>query len=77
MRLRSGFKPLGHWPVMSADEARAEALSTLRERVMRGSRVVARTEPVIAVPTPAKSAPEAGPRTTLQEVFSDTARPAS
>ncbi len=71
VRLRSGYKTLGHWPVMSADEARAEALSTLRERVMRGSRVVARTEPVIAVPTPAKSAPEAGPRTTLQEVFSE------
>lgn len=70
VRLRSGYKTLGHWPVMGADEARAEALNTLRERLVRGNRV-ARTEPVIAAPAPAKAVPEAGPRTTLQEVFNE------
>ncbi|VXC41973.1 conserved hypothetical protein [Pseudomonas sp. 9AZ] len=72
VRLRGSYRTLGHWPVMSAEEARAAALDALRARLGVTSRQdVARVE-VAPLPAPAL-APPAKPKTkpapTLQAVF--------
>lgn len=71
VRLRGSYRTLGHWPVMSAEEARAAALDALRARL--GSSL----QPVVPVETDATSEPvqatkpKAKPAPTLQAVFNE------
>src|SRR5690606_22267851 len=45
IRLRGSYRTLGHWPVMSAEEARAAALDALRARLgVTARQEVARVE---------------------------------
>lgn len=72
VRLRGSYRTLGHWPVMSAEEARAAALDALRARlgcVPRQHSVqvetVATREPALTLKPKSKPAP------TLQAVFNE------
>lgn len=72
VRLRGSYRTLGHWPVMSAEEARAAALDALRARLGVAARQdVARIE-VAPRPEPVRVAkPKTKPAPTLQEVFKE------
>ena len=70
VRLRGSYRTLGHWPVMSAEEARAAALDALRARLGVASRPDAARVEVAAPPAPAPAAkPKTKSAPTLQAVF--------
>lgn len=72
VRLRDSYRTLGHWPVMSAEEARAAALDALRARLgVTARQEVARVE-FAPAPEPVRaSKPKTKPTPTLQAVFNE------
>ncbi|WFC63667.1 hypothetical protein EWH21_18725 [Pseudomonas sp. REST10] len=72
VRLRGSYRTLGHWPVMSAEEARAAALDALKARLgVTARQEVARVE-VAPAPEPVRAPkPKTKPAPTLQAVFNE------
>nr|WP_017675205.1 tyrosine-type recombinase/integrase [Pseudomonas chengduensis] len=72
IRLKGSYRTLGHWPVMSAEEARAAALDALKARLgVTARQEVARVE-VAPAPEPVGAPkPKTKPAPTLQAVFNE------
>ncbi|KFX69060.1 hypothetical protein TMS3_0116405 [Pseudomonas taeanensis MS-3] len=68
--LRGSYRTLGHWPVISADEARAKALEVLRARLGVGEVAAPKVE-VIATAAPKKTKARVVAAPTLQAVFNE------
>ena len=72
VRLRGSYRTLGHWPVMSAEEARAAALDAMRARIGVTARQDVARVGVAPLPEPVRVAkPKTKPAPTLQEVFKE------
>lgn len=83
VRLRGHYKTLGHWPVMTAEEARSVALGSLRRRAgmvaalpTQAPTATLESDQATACPAPttppqAPPSPTQPPTATLQQVFND------